>query len=236
VPDQRDIAQALPILQRATGAMLAAAQGPDRAVVLGDLQLDRGCRITPIRDGVEATRVITVHVQAGQARAALEAIAAALPADYRPDVAQSDRGTRVGLRADAGGYVGIDADTLAGSQVFTLEASTACRPAAPINPSDPAPAAEPAVLPAALRALGARTARPPTVRTVACPGGGSASTYVVDNVAAPRDLGAALQPAIDGATVVRSDPRSWAYVLGGESVVVTEDGGRLQVSATTPCR
>ena len=36
VPEQRDIGQALPVLERATGALLAAATaGTDRAVVLG---------------------------------------------------------------------------------------------------------------------------------------------------------------------------------------------------------
>jgi hypothetical protein len=238
VPEQRDIAQALPVLQRAAGAMAAAAQGPDRAVVVGALHLDRGCRITPVRKGVEATRDVTVHVQADRARAALDAIAAALPDDYRARVAQSNAGKRIGLEADAGHYVAVDADTLAGAQVFTLEASTGCRPAADTADeiADPRPAPEPAVLSAALTALRVTAVPNPAIHSVSCPGGGVASTYTVDDVAAPGDIGAALQPAVNGATVVRSDPDGWAYRLGGDSVVVVDDGGPVQVSATTSCR
>jgi hypothetical protein len=238
VPEQRSIAQALPVLQGATGAMAAAAQGPDRAVLVGALHVVRGCRITPIRKGVEATRGVTVYVQADRARAALEAIAAALPDGYRARVAQSNGGKRLGLEADAGGYVAVDADTPPDAQVFTLQASTGCRPAADTSAgsADPGPAAEPAAFAGALTVLRVTAAPKPAIHSVHCPGDGVASTYTVDNLAAPGDLGTALQPALNGATVVRSDPDAWAYRLGGDSVVVTEDGGRLQVSAATPCR
>jgi hypothetical protein len=236
VPEQRDIAYALPVLQRATGAMLAAAQGADRAVVLGELRLARGCRITPVRDGIEATRDVTVYVQADRAHPTLDAIAAGLPDSYRARVAQSGGGTRVALHADGGGYVAVDADTPADAQVFTLVASTGCRPVADTAPGsvNPPPGPEPAALRDVLGALGA--AGTPTVRTTGCPGGATAGTYTVDNVAAPADLGGALQPVVNGATVVRADPRGWAYRIGEVSVVVTADGGRLQVNATTVCR
>jgi hypothetical protein len=58
----------------------------------------------------------------------------------------------------------------------------------------------------------------------------------VDNLAAPRDLGQALQPLLTAATVVRADPDTWAYRAGDDSIVVTSDGGRVAVSATTNCR
>jgi hypothetical protein len=238
VPEQRDIAQALPVLQRAAGAMLAAAQGPGRAVALGELHLARGCRITPVRKGIEATRDVTVYVQADQARPVLDAIAAGLPDGYQARVAQSGNGSRIALRADAGGYVAVDADILADAQMFSLEASTGCRPVASTETGskDPAAGAPPVVLAAALKALGAAASPSPAVSTIDCPGGGSASTYTVDNVRSPADLGGALQSVVQGATVARADPHGWAYRLGDDSVVVTEDGGRLQVSATTACR
>jgi hypothetical protein len=238
VPEQRDIATALPVLQRATGAMLAAAQGPGRAVALGELHLARGCRITPVRHGIEGTRSVTVYVQADQARAMLDAIAAGLPAAYKPRVAQSGNGSRLGLQADAGGYVAIDADTLADAQTFTLEASTGCRPIAATDrdSADPAPVAPPPAFPGALRAVGATIPSKLDTLTVVCPGGGRASTYAADNLKAPADLGGALQTVVTGTTVVRADPHGWAYRTGEDSVVVTEDGGRLRVSATTACR
>ena len=238
VPDQRNIAQALPVLQRATGAMLAAAQGPGRAVTLGDLRLTRGCRITPVRHGVEGTRDVTVYVQADQARRVLDAIAAGFPAGYQARVAQSGNGSRIALEADAGGYIAVDADTLADAQVFTLEASTGCRPVADTGPGSVGPSAgpPPAVLTAALKALGAPTPRTLVGRTIVCPSGAVAGTYTVDDLAAPADLGGALQPVVTGATVVRADPHGWAYRVGDDSVVITQDGGRLQVGATTACR
>lgn len=237
VPEQRDIAHALPVLQRAAGAMLAAAQGPGRAVALGALHLAEGCRITPVRHGIEGTRDVTVYVQADQARRALDAIAAGLPDGYRARVAQSGNGSRVALEADAGGYVAVDADTLADAQMFTLEASTGCRPIADTGPgsADPPAGPPPPALTTALKALGAPATGTPAARTVACPTNGNASTYTVDNLPTPADLGGALQPAVTGATVVRADPHGWAYRTGDESIVITEDGGRLQVNATTAC-
>jgi hypothetical protein len=62
-----------------------------------------------------------------------------------------------------------------------------------------------------------------------------ASTYTVDNIALAGDLGAALQPVLGGAAVVRSDPGVWAYKSGNDAVVATADGGRVQVSVTTGC-
>ncbi len=238
VPDQRTIAQALPVLQRAAGVMAAAADGPDRVIVLGPLRLTPGCRITPVRHGVEGTRAVTVFVQADGARKALDGIAAALPHAYRAEVRQSNAGRLLGLEADAGGYVAVDARTPAAAQSFTLEASTGCRPAAGtagVAP-DPVPAAPPAALSAALRVL-ATTTDPVVPQTVAlaCPSG-PAGTYAVDNLTAHGDLGQALQPVLGGATVIRSDPGTWAYRAGGDSLVVGEDGGRITVTATTACR
>ena len=50
-------------------------------------------------------------------------------------------------------------------------------------------------------------------------------TYTVDGVPAPRDLGAGLQPAIKGATVVRAEPAGWAYRIGTDSVVIVKTAG-----------
>jgi hypothetical protein len=235
VPEQRDISRALPVLRKATGAMLAAAEGDGRAVVLGMTRLVRGCRITPVRDGIEATRDVTVYVRADQASAALDTIAAGLPSEYRPDVARFSRGTRVALHADAGGYVSIDVDTEADAQQFTLEASTGCRPTADTAPAtaDPGPGPEPPPLRDALRVLGLTGT--PSTQSISCPGGGTAGTFTVDTVSAPTDLGSALRPAVNGAYIVLADPEAWAYRRDTTSLVVTASDDRLRVSATTPC-
>jgi hypothetical protein len=235
VPEQRNIAQALPVLDRATGEMLAAAQGPGRAVTIGDVQFDRGCRLTPVRAGVEATRDVTIFVAADQAASALEAVAKGLPADYQVHVARGSDATRVALHADAGSYVAIDADTLADAQVVTLEASTGCRPTAATTGETAQPQAgdPPAVLTEVLKALGG--SGEPAVTAVACPAGGTAATYTVDGVARVPDLGHSLEPMTAGATVVGADPDGWALRIGPNSIVVTALPTALRVAVTSSC-
>jgi hypothetical protein len=232
VPEQRNVAEALPVLERATGAMLAAAEGPGRAVVLGELQIERGCRITPVRAGAEAFRDVTLYVPVDQAANALDEVAAGLPPGYQAHVAA--KGRRVGLHADAGSYVAIDADSLVNSQVLTLEAATGCRPDAAV-PSSAFPQAgdPPAALTSVLRALGG--SGEPAVTAVGCPDGGTAATYTVDGVKAVGDLGRSLTPVTAGTTVVRADPDGWAYRTGTVSIVVAAQASALRVSATTAC-
>jgi hypothetical protein len=238
VPEQRDIGQAVPELQRAAGAVFAAAGGPGRAVVLGELEITRDCRVTPVRDGLVAAREVTVYVRAGEARAALEAIAAGLPERYRADVAVGRGGTRFSLHADAGNFIGIDSDSEAGAPAATVRLSTGCRPPGSGEPdrSDPPAGPAPAALGTVLTALGASPggsgAGPAAVRAVACPAAGVAGTYVVDGVAAPADLAGSLRRVGD---VVRADPEVRAYRTGADSVVVVPDGARLRVSVSTAC-
>jgi hypothetical protein len=237
VPEQRDIADALPVLQRATGALLAAAAaGDDRAVVLGELRLSRDCNLTPMRGGIEATRDVTLHVAADRALPVLRQVAAALPPAYAARAADSSGGRRVGLQADAGGFVAIDAVADSGAQVVQVTVSTGCRPR---SDGVDLPAAGPSVEdgPPALRAALAALAGdgPARLTEVACPDGGTGRTYTVDGVPAPRDLGRSLQGVVAGATVLRAEPAGWAYRAGADSVVVVRNGETLRVSVTTPC-
>jgi hypothetical protein len=235
VPEQRSIAEALPVLQRATGALMAAAPGDDRAVVLGALRARRDCRVTPVRDGIEAVREVTLYVAADRALPVLEEIAAGLPGDFRAEAGDSSGGRRVGLHADAGGFVAIDAGEDAGTQVVRIEVSTGCRPLAgrvDLGPDD-RPATAPPALARALAAVGG--SGPARVREVACPDGGIARTYTVDGVTVPRDLGRSLQPVVAGQTVLRAEPAGWAYLAGSESLVVERVADALRLSATTPC-
>jgi hypothetical protein len=238
VPEQRDIAAALPVLQRATGVTLAAADAADRVVTLGELSFDRDCALTPVREGVEASREITVRVQPGQMPGVLQAIARALPAGYAATARHNEARTRYGLRADAGEFVGVDTTADADASAFTLLVSTGCRPLADGVDLDPAPVAAtdvPQAFSAALRALGA-TAAKATSSEVSCPSGGVARTVTADELSAPADLGRALQGVVAGAVVVQSDPHAWAYRVGNVSVVVSDSEGRARVDATTGCR
>jgi hypothetical protein len=237
VPEQRDIRQALPELQQAVGVVFAAAGGPGRAVVLGPLETAERCRVTPVREGVVAGRDVIVYVRSGSARVDVEAIAAALPKGYRAEVSVGRAGTRFAFHADAGNFVGIDATSDAEAQVVTLRASSGCRPtvSGPLDQADPHAGAAPAALGAVLAAVGAPVGSAATVQSVACADGGTAGTYSVDGIAEPRDLAGSLRGVMSGASVIWSDPAGWAYRTGNDSVVITADGGRLRVSASTAC-
>lgn len=239
VPEQRDIAAALPVLERAAGFLITAADGGERVVTLGALEFDRDCAVTPVRAGVEASREVTVRVRAGQAAAALDAIARALPQEYAPTVRRSAAGTRLGLRADAGGFVSVEATLDADATVFGLRAVTGCRPLAAgvdLAPA-PVPATDvPAAFGAVVGALGLPRADA-TSSTVACPAGGkTARTVAADDLAAPADLGRSLRDAMSGAVIVQAEPAVWAYRTGDISIVVSADEGRARITATTGCR
>jgi hypothetical protein len=235
VPEQRDIAQAVPELQRAAGVLFAASDGDGRAVVLGDLELIGDCRITPVRHGIMAARDVTVYVAEGKASTALVGIADALPASYRPDVITSRGGTRLSLHADAGNFIGIDTGAEATAKTLTLRLTSGCRPgrASDVDRAGPAAGAAPAELGAVLRGLGADG--PPVVRAVSCPDGGVAATYTVDGIPTPGDLAKRMRALTAGAAVVRSDGAAWAYRKGSESVIVVPDDKELRVSVSTAC-
>ena len=230
VPEQRDIAQAVPELEKAAGVVFAAADGPGRAVVLGDLAIAEGCRITAVRDGAVAVRDITVHVRAGEARDALESIASGLPAAYAADVVAGRAGTRFSLHADAGNFIGIDADSDPAAEAVRVRVSSGCRPLAAeeVAPVDPSAGPVPGALSSVLTLLGA-PGDDAVVSAVACPAGGVAGTYTVEDVAAPADVAERLTGDM------RDGPEVWAFRTGNDSVVVTRDGSRLQISASTHC-
>ena len=233
VPDQRDIVVAVGDLQRAVGVLFAAAGGESRAVVLGGLEVARDCQITPVRRGLTAHREVTVYVRPGEARAALEAVAAGLPKDYRAAVSQGR--FRLTLHADAGNFVGIDTDATAEDQVLVVEVSTGCRPPGSTEPdeADPAAGAPPAVLATVLAKLGG--AGSPGVEAAACPEGGVAATWTVPGVAAPADLAGRMRQLSAGGSAVRGDESAWAYRVGDESVVVVPDNKQLLISVSNGC-
>lgn len=235
VPEQRDIAQAVPELQRAAGVAFAAADGDGRVVVLGALELIGDCRITPVRHGFVAARDLTVYVREGDARAMLDAIAGALPAAYQAEVSESRGGTRLAMHADAGNFIGIDTALDATAKAITLRLTSGCRPgpASAVDQRDPVAAAAPAELSTVLAGLGAN-APAPRVRAVACPDGGVAASYA-EEVPPPADLATRMRAVSAGATIVRSDDAAWAYRKNGVSVVVVPDGEQVRVSVGTGC-
>ncbi|GIM93577.1 hypothetical protein Ato02nite_053700 [Paractinoplanes toevensis] len=232
VPEQRDIADAVPELQQAAGVLITAADGDGRALVLGGLELIGNCRITPLRSGVVAARDLTVYVPEGAARTALEAIADGLPPGYRAELASDKGGTRLGFHADAGNFIGIDGKAEATAKVLTLRLSSGCRPDSDRIPgeTDPDAGAPPAAFQAVLAALGGGTAAP-EVQAVNRPDGGVAASWSVE-LDEPADLAGRLRTVSAGAALLRSDASAWAYRAGDTSVVVVPDGKNVRVTAT----
>ncbi|SDT75739.1 hypothetical protein [Actinoplanes derwentensis] len=225
VPEQRDIGQALSSMRTATGALVEVVQDERWVLRIGDLRVTE-CAITPVRDGLEAERTVTLYVADGEAREALSGLAEGLPESYDAGVVATRGGTRLSFFADAGDYIGVEAEAHSSDQVLTVSVFTGCRPSTGgLDRGDPAAGAVPEML----REIGG------TVRgAVVCPGGGTAATFQADGGVADPDGEPRGVPA--GAEPVWSEPGGWAYRAGSESVVTTADGGRLRISVTTGCR
>ncbi|AGL21260.1 hypothetical protein L083_7750 [Actinoplanes sp. N902-109] len=239
VPEQRPIAESLPLVEQVTGAVVAAADAPDRTVEIGALTFDQHCSITPVRGGVEAIRDVVVRVRDDQIPGALESVAAALPGQYRAEVQHNAGNTRFALHADAGDFVGIDASVEGTATAITLEVSTGCRPRSSGVDYAPAPVVPPASeVPAAflgaLKALGAEQKY--TVTEATCPSGRTARTFTAEGIKVSGDPGWALGDVAGGEVVIRADPHEWAYRVKEVSLVVTEGDGVARVSATVGCR
>ncbi|MFC4067226.1 hypothetical protein [Actinoplanes subglobosus] len=155
VPEQQDVGRAVAVLRGASGAVVAAAQDERWVLGVGELRVE-SCSITPVWDGQEASREVTVYVPEGDARVALDAVADGLPATYRAGVVAARGGTRLSFYADAGEHVGIEAEAHSADQVLTLRVFTGCRPGVDdLDRADPAAGAAPAVLDTVVAAIGA---------------------------------------------------------------------------------
>jgi hypothetical protein len=234
VPEQRDIARALTVLRAASGSVAAVAQDERWTLSLGELRFE-DCSITPAWDGLDATREVTLYVPEGDARTALDAIAAGLPADYAAGVTASRGATRLTFFADAGEHVGIEAEAHSSDQVLRIRVFTGCRPGvAGLDTSDPAAGPVPELLRSTVAAIGGGAEETTSSRALVCAGGGTLATFVADAGPSTPDSGPRGLP--DGTTPVWTDASGWAYRMGSESIVITSDRDRLRVTVTTGCR
>ncbi|MBY8873036.1 hypothetical protein K7640_14465 [Micromonospora sp. PLK6-60] len=231
VREQRSLAQAGPVVDRAVGELLAAV-GDAGAVVLAPDQLTRGCRITPMEDGAELTRGVSVLFAGDDVRGLLDRVAAGLPAGWRAGVRASDRGAR--LRADAGEFVTVEGRPVAPGRVL-LTAGTGCRPiGGGYRPPSAGTGPEGEALDGALRALGLPSGSPREVTAAPCPAGEGTNTRTVRTAGpAPATL-AALAPAAAG-SVVLDTPEVYAWRRGPVSVVVERVGEEVRVAASDGC-
>lgn len=236
VREQRDLAQAVPVVDRALGELMAAA-GTDVVTTISGAKLATGCRITPLRDGATLERNITIRTAGADGPALLDRIGQRLPESYRARVRHSASGAVHSLRADAGEFVAIRGGVTSPG-VATLTVATGCRPTGAAAVVDLLPGLpiddEPARV---LAALGATPVGDGQRAGAACPGGGAGYTArAVGRASGPTPLADKLRPlAGPSAVVVTDEPDRYAYRSGSLSVVVEVVDGQIRVATTSGC-
>ncbi len=126
VREQRSLAQATSVVDRAVGALVVAA-GPDVMVELADRRVRTGCRISLLRAGAILDVQVVVRGAAADGPVLLDRIAERLPSGYRAGVRRGEGGAEPTLRANAGEFVTIRGG-VTGPGVVTLTLGTGCRP------------------------------------------------------------------------------------------------------------
>ncbi|MEU6074596.1 hypothetical protein [Micromonospora sp. NPDC047074] len=229
VREQRSLAEAGPVVDRAIGELVAAAGD---TAVLTPPEVDRGCRVTPFADGAALSRGVAVFVPAGGERTLLEQVADRLPEDWRAGVRVTPDGPR--LRADASEFVTVSGGIERDGRV-RLTVDTGCRPIGEgyATPGTGAADVETRVLAEALRALGSPDGPAPELVTAPCPGGGTARTAHAAGVPAPSSPAAALAPVTRFPLL--DTPQAYAYRHDQVTVVADLSGDLVVVSAATGC-
>ncbi|WP_117664909.1 hypothetical protein [Micromonospora sp. MW-13] len=236
VREQRTLAQAGPVVDRAVGELVAAAG--DRVVALAPDRIETGCRVTPLLDGATLERAVEVADPGADPRAVLTQIADRLPAGWRAGVRVTGDGPR--LRADAGEFV-LVAGRPAGDGLVRLTVRTGCRPVgAGYRPPAAQGGPEAEALAAALRALGGPTVPPqrpaaapePQLLAAPCPGGGDrqARTARATLDPAPEAPSRALAALARDAVLVDT-PEAYAYRQDAVTVALLGD----ELTASTSC-
>lgn len=235
VREQRTLAQAGPVVDRAIGELVAAA-GDDTIVELTPARVERGCRVTLFMDGATLERGIVLHTAGDGMRPLLDRIVERLPGSYRAGVRVTGDGLR--LRADAGEFVKIGGGPI-GDGLIRLTAGTGCRPVGSgyAVPSATLGGPEAEAVADVLRALGRRAESDPEPLTASCPDGDRSSRTVRASAGPgprPASLAAALAPVAAGVVLVDTT-EVYAYRRGSLGVVVDATGDQLRVSASTGC-
>jgi hypothetical protein len=220
-------------------AQVATAAGPDSVAALSAYGLASGCRITTARDGTDLSRVIQLYTPAGSERALLDRLASALPAAYRARIPRPIGSAAPTLRADAGDFVALRAQSTGPGEV-RVEAEGGCRTGTDLGTSETGPAptsAERAPVESILRALNASDPQWHAYQA-ACQGGGAVRTVEADSATAttPGPLPVALKAVQGGGVPVLSQPQRYAYRAGSTAVAVrVRDGGITVTATTTSC-
>ncbi|UQU67456.1 hypothetical protein COUCH_14805 [Couchioplanes caeruleus] len=234
VREQRDVADADTVVDLTVGEIAAAAAATAPLLRISADQITPGCRITPVRDGIELRR--TLQFAAGSMNSmTLTGIARALPQRFKAATV-TDTAGRIGLRADAGEFVAVDG-VVDDDGTVTVTVSSGCRPRAPLTPT---PSVDAAAQTSVAPLLTAMTAHPSqlSVAQATCPGGGVVRTVtaqaITDAGDRPALRDALIAPARGAVSIIdRSDV--FAYQRGSITVLVQRRDTRLDVSVTASC-
>ncbi|MEV4539922.1 hypothetical protein AB0J82_39740 [Asanoa sp. NPDC049518] len=224
VREQRDVAAAMRIVSEALGNSVAQA-GPDAVPVITPITVDKGCRITPFRDGATATGVVRFFTK--DAAGLLGRLGTGYPAAYEAEVSADGKA----LRADAGEFVALRGKVISAGEV-QVTVTTGCRPTdvdlvslLPERPEDALPGE-------VLSVLGATSVEAPTVAFGRCPSGEPATT------ASAVGHGVKVDPATarehDKGVAVVDTAEVYAYRRGAREAVAvlpaSDDDARVYVT------
>jgi hypothetical protein len=232
--DQTTVADALPVVDRATAEIVSAVDADGQGVAtIAELSKAADCSISVIRSGQRYQRVVTVYVTPGTEGALLQRLAQRLPASYQASVRT---GNAPRLSADAGLYVAVNATVAApGTIRFVLDTGD-CR--APGNiPAESAGEPTPAQRQPVETALGLLRVPAATwhLYQATCSSGGR-----LTSVEAETAKGAVAGPlnvplAASSASTRIATPDLVAYTADHVGVVARTAGDTVIVTATTPC-
>jgi hypothetical protein len=237
--EQSTVADALPVVDRATVELVRAISDDGQAVAaISGLTKTADCSVTVFRSGERRTRRITAFVAPGTELALLRRVGDRLPAAYRPIIRT---GVAPRLNADAGLYVLINATVQSPGVVGFVVDTGDCRVPGQIPASANVDAASVDAFPTqraqADRALARLRVRAASFQVAqsACPDGGLITT--VELVGAKGATLGPLDVALSATSghIAVSTPDLFAYRVDkvGVSARVVDDA--VIVTATTPC-
>jgi hypothetical protein len=231
--EQTTVAEALPYVDAAASRIAASAEADGKAVsVVSGFDKVGDCKVSLVRPGQRFQRVVTVLVAPGTEGAALQRIAARLPASYKVTVRTAPLPSLVG---DAGLFVRIVGNKAADGVLRIAVDTGSCRSLGPLLVPTPPAGSRSAVGPAFER-LGLAPAQTLVFAVPCVQGPGQLSTvesFGPDNQVA---VASQLPSTLDGlGTPIVSSPQLYAYRSGEATVGVRVENNRVVVSATSGC-
>jgi hypothetical protein len=228
VREQTTIVEALPTVDRAVAAMVAAAAGPRAVVGVGGYERTESACDAGNRTGERYHRVATVYVTPGTEGEMIDRVGGGLPRDWDAVVRHS--GGVHALRADAGFYVRLTG-SVAEPGELRFTADTGCRMRGGTLPRPPAAGSPPSAADVLAR-LGVA-------------GGGQASFAVrcasrsdlsAITVSAPRPSGPLAGALPSGVEPILKRENLLVFTSGGVGYAVRLRAEDVQVTAASGCQ